>query len=1249
MRFVAPRHPILFACAVALALAAAARAAQVEIPASAAYAPSQVVVKLVPDAGGVATRAIGPGFRALTGQAASQSLDTLFSAYGVQHVRRVFHRFEDGNGRLVRTTRDSVRARLARSAFKSSAALDAQLAGIPDLEDVFVLDLEGSADVRQAVAAFRQDENVVWAEPNWVYRASAEPLPAVPFVPNDRYVTHDGATWSEGAFGQAFPDLYGLRNTRAIEGWNVLDADGNGSFDAGETRPGEAVVVAVIDSGVDPAHPDLAGNLWVNPGEIPDNGIDDDGNGLVDDVSGWDFVDDDRFPSDPHGHGTHVAGTIAALTNNAVGVAGVAPYARIMPVRGLNANGSGLETDLAAGVEYAAAMGAGVTSNSWGGLGSSQLLDDAFAAAEAAGVLNVAAAGNDDSDVSAQTPANLDSVMAVAAVDSHDVRASFSNFGELVEISAPGVDVLSLNANQGNNVIARTLPGNVVGVDYLHISGTSMACPHVSGAAAVLRSAFPTESPVEIRARLMVGSQSIDAENPDFKGRLGAGRVDLRGSLTVTPSPLLRLVDVTALNVRAGQQAAISVSLRNFWVSATHVTAVLSTTDPHASVDRGTADFGNLPMGESANNGAAPFLVSFDPATPFGAIPFTLSVSADGGVHATFELSLSLSFMSDATGLAGVPKSGVLPFFTYFQDYSGDGFPDILLIDFFDLFLYRNQGDGTFLRRNNEAGVPRSYNAWTSHFLDVDNDGDRDILIGGNSSLVAKSKLLLNQGDGTTVDISDSSGFGSRGLEYSAALDYNGDGWIDVLGGQGSGPPPLAMQLMENQGDLTFVDRLAASGLPRVPTPNLVGRVATLDYDNDGDPDVLFTSPGVPPSLWRNNGDGTFSDVTAEAFPTFLPPSVAGVALGDCDNDGDVDLFVTDIPTRMNPPNRILINEGGVFRDAGDAAGDIAAYNFTGLWWGNEFFDFDNDGHLDLFVSKDVTFPGTTLPALDRNALFRNDGSCHFTLINDQAFPANYAGMGGAAAMADYDGDGDIDVYAPGGQIIGRTGALLRNELGDKLHWLKVALEGTRSNRDGYGARVTLEAGGLSQMREIASSAVDPSVAHFGLGAQTVVDRLEVRWPSGIHEVFRGIGADQTFRVVEVDCGTGRDRNGDGVCDLLTVAIDIEPGQRVASINPKSHGLVRVALLGSHGFDVAQVDKTTLAFGPSGAAPVHEQERCGEIRDVNRDGYPDLISQYSIPATGIGSADTEACVTGALRNGMAFEGCEAIRVKPAHP
>ncbi|MDJ0851635.1 MAG: S8 family serine peptidase [Myxococcota bacterium] len=1233
----------LWACLLALAGPGTGRAAEIDTSPQPPYVPGRVVVKLRPELARAATSGLESGFVAATSSAGAASFDELCARYGVHDIRRVFRRLEDDRGELARTAGDAVHARLRERGARLGAALSARVETVPDLENVFVLDLadDGPFGAPEAVAAFQADENVVWAEPDYLYEVAAEPLPVVPFLPDDRYVTQDGLHWSAGAVSEDFPDLFGLRNIRALEGWNELDGDGSGGFDAGETPPGAGIVVAVIDTGVDPRHPDIEGNLWVNPGEIPGNRIDDDGNGMIDDVSGWDFIDDDARPDDPHGHGTHVAGTVAALAGNGgVGVAGVAPHARILPLRGLGASGGGSTTGLAAAIEYAVAIGAHITSNSWGGAGTSQLLTETFDAARAAGVLNIAAAGNQSIDVRFHSPANIDSVMAVAALDAFDLLAGFSNFGTGIEIAAPGVGVLSLNSRGGDNAIARARPERVVDVDYLVLSGTSMACPHVSGAAAVLMGAFPAEPAEEIRGRLLGGARNLDAENPGLVGQLGAGALDLFASLRATPAPVLRLHDSSASGVVPGGQAEVVVALRNGWRSATGVTLELSTAHPSARVDRGRVDLAALSTGEIGDNASEPFLVSIAPDASFGKIPFSVEVEADGGVRASFSFSIAVSFLSDVTFGAGVSEGGLLPKFSLFQDHTGDGLPDLLAADLvFDVFLYENQGDGAFRRRN--RGIFSGFNAWTSFFFDVENDGDRDVVVGGRAR--DGSILRLKQDDGRTVDASESSGMASFGLVWSTVFDYDGDGFLDVFGGKGDGKAPV--HLLVNQGDGTFVDRREESGLPDHPFPGGIGRVVTLDHDDDGDADLLFASFESGLALWRNDGDGTFSEITDQALPGFAPPSVLGLEIGDCDNDGDEDLFVSDRPFVIDPPSRILRNEGGVFLDIGDAAGDVVAYNVTGLWWGNAFFDVDNDGDLDLYVPKDVSYRGSALPDVVRSPLFRNDGECRFTLISDVAFPAGLDTAGAAASLADYDADGDLDLYAPGSSLFASAGGLLRNEVGNRNHWLTVTLQGTVSAPDAIGARLTLEAGGKRQMRELRSGAVDPGVAHFGLGLETVVDRLEVRWPSGIHQVFHEVAADRRFDIVEVDCGAGRDVDGDGVCDPLEAVIDIRPLLESNPVRVGSPALLPVLLLGREGFRVEDVDRATLAFGPGGAPDLGAPWL--RPRDLNGDRHRDLLGLFPIAETGIAFGDTEACLRGELADGVPFSGCDSVHTLPA--
>ncbi len=337
---------------------------------------------------------------------------------------------------------------------------------------VRVVELPPGMSVPQGIQRIRQQleranvaaalDRRIYVEPNYLWY----PLAVIPDDPDFEYL------WGLHNEGQAFLAPLGI----GLTGRPDADIDAPEAWEL--HRDASGVIVAVIDTGVDITHPDLQGIIWVNEDEIPDNGIDDDGNGYIDDVYGWDFYHDDNTvfdPADGDDHGTHVAGTIAAVANNATGVAGIAWGARIMPLKFLGPDGGSTAAAIQA-ITYAAQNGATLSNNSWGGGGYSEALRLAI---EEAGTLFVAAAGNDalDNDIIPHYPSSydLDNVIAVAASDWEDGLASFSNYGrQSVDLAAPGFWILS------------TVPGA-----YDWFAGTSMATPHVAGAAALLIAAFP--------------------------------------------------------------------------------------------------------------------------------------------------------------------------------------------------------------------------------------------------------------------------------------------------------------------------------------------------------------------------------------------------------------------------------------------------------------------------------------------------------------------------------------------------------------------------------------------------------------------------------------------------------------------------------------------------------------------------------------------------------------------------------------
>ena len=362
----------------------------------------------------------------------------------------------------------------------------------------FQVDVGANVPLIRALSAFQLRSDVIQATPDFKIQAQS--------IPND----------------PSFSSLWGLTNNGSQGGSTSADINIEPAWAIGTTS---TFVTAVIDSGIDYTHPDLAANIWINRNEVAGNGIDDDRNGYVDDIRGWDFANNDNNPLDDNGHGTHVAGTIGAVGNNGVGVVGVAWQTSIMALKFLDANGSGSLSRAISAINYARVNGAKVINASWGGGGFSSALQSAITQFVSSGGVFVAAAGNESSNngTTPSYPANYTGVISVGASARTDTLASFSNFGTNVDIVAPGQSILS------------TLPNNRYGT----LSGTSMASPHVAGAIALLWSQNPAKSAAQITDALMANTDNVLRGSTSQFGRMNVGKAAeaLRGTITNPAAP----------------------------------------------------------------------------------------------------------------------------------------------------------------------------------------------------------------------------------------------------------------------------------------------------------------------------------------------------------------------------------------------------------------------------------------------------------------------------------------------------------------------------------------------------------------------------------------------------------------------------------------------------------------------------------------------------------------------------------------
>lgn len=468
------------------------------------YVPGELIVKfrstLPVSIGILGLSTITPGKKV---PATASMLEKLNLKYGVRSTRPVF------------TNRPSAFKSLRRDRITP-------LSRPVEMGEIHVLEMSRDADPVSAAAEFSKLPEVEYAQPNYY----VEPY----ILPDDPFYS------SFGSWGQSFDDLWGLKKMQMEPAWDITQGAGS--------------VVAVVDTGLDYSHPDIAGNVWTNDNEIAGNGIDDDGNGYVDDVMGWDFANNDNDPMDGYGHGTHVSGTIAAIGNNGLGIIGVAPQSKIMALKGLSDAGSGTIEALSLAIIYAAENGADVINNSWGCSAScpdNPIAEDAVRIAHSLGSVVVFAAGNSARDVSFYSPQNMAETITVAASTPTDTAPWFSNTG-VVDVSAPGggdFDSTSTIFQSYRNILSlkssacgATCPDQlIVGGNFMRQAGTSMSAPHVSGLAALLVANGGLTSE-QVRQSIRKGSD--DVGDPGVDKFAGYGRVNALSALqVVSPSAAL--------------------------------------------------------------------------------------------------------------------------------------------------------------------------------------------------------------------------------------------------------------------------------------------------------------------------------------------------------------------------------------------------------------------------------------------------------------------------------------------------------------------------------------------------------------------------------------------------------------------------------------------------------------------------------------------------------------------------------------
>ena len=816
------------------------------------YAPGEIIIKFNDTAGLILDRKLSTKTLELPlSQTGFVSLDTLNQKHKVKHMEPVFKALK--TKQLQSGKSHTELSEETQKEFPTRSKRIPKNAELPNLSNIYKLELEDkNTNLLQVIEEYKKDPNVEYAEPNYVVEVQS--------LPNDTYVDPDqDGNWSTGAWGQSYPDMWGLKRIKANLAWDI---------ERGQTN---RVTVAVVDTGVDtlarldPSTDDISANFTSN-------------------YPGYDFVNNDGDPYDDYGHGSHVAGTIAAVSNNGKGIAGVSWMAKIIAVKAIDRFGQGTEVNLANAISYAVTNGADIINMSWGGAGESRLINDALDNAYAAGLVLVAAAGNSNGSISDFFPANNGHVLCVAAWSYDNTRASFSNFGPEVDVAAPGVDILSWRSNL-------TSMGTPLNNYYTRASGTSMAAPHVAGVAALLLSHYPTLSSNLVELIIQMSAEDVLATGKDDQS--GYGVLDSYNALLLAnawvnhPTPEL-LISNNKVKALSSQQGEISFEIVNAgFLAASNVLYRVYSGDPSlgkiiredsiSSLEADTRQAINF------NYSLVNYLDDF----------VTIKVDPDNQIpefsEANNEIKTTVTLL-----LPGWPQrlgSRAGSSTPAIGDIDGDGSPEIAVgSGSFDNAIYAFHANGSLvagwpLRTGTDINGTNYYVSGSPSIVDLNGDGKPEVVVAAANGMYIWRQSLTNPNlwenyPGWPIIIPDPLCPQTCFMRFDnfTVADLDGDNFPEIVALDYKGN----VYAWHQNGTLLWQRRLDSWALA-------TSGIATADLENDGQMEIIITSTQEKRVyVWQSNGNpkpGLWPQTTGDNLN-------AAPAIADIDGDQIKEIIV---------------------------------------------------------------------------------------------------------------------------------------------------------------------------------------------------------------------------------------------------------------------------------------------------------------------------------------------------------------------